>query len=58
MENINVKVEGNKMTIVIEDLSGGYLSDSGKNVVVASSHGYQEVPGTGYRLNMNVIRKP
>jgi len=58
MKNVDMKVEGNILTIKV-DLSKEFgLSGSGKSIVLASSEGNQTVPGTdGIKIGLNVYRK-
>ena len=58
MKNVDMKVEGNILTIKV-DLSKEFgLSGSGKSIVLALSEGNQTVPGTdGIKIGLNVYRK-
>lgn len=56
MTNIEIKQDGDKLTLEIDLSKPGKLSSSGKSYVIASSHGYQAVDDT-FKLNLNVIRK-
>lgn len=58
MKNVDMKVEGNILTIKV-DLSKEFgLSGSKKSIVLASSEGNQTVPGTdGIKIGLNVYRK-
>ena len=49
-----VKVEGKKM-IITTDLTGSDLSNSGKNILRASTGGFISVEGTPYKVAVNVI---
>lgn len=56
LENMSVKVEGNKMTIVIEDITKVQgLSSSGKSHMIASTHGFIQV--NGLSLGVNLTKK-
>lgn len=58
MKNVDMKVEGDILTIKV-DLSKEFgLSGSKKSIVLASSEGNQTVPGTdGIKIGLNVYRK-
>ena len=58
MKNIDIHVGGDILTITI-DLSKSFgPSTSGKSIVIASSEGNHELPGTGGAvLGMNLYRK-
>ena len=58
MKNVDMKVEGNILTIKV-DLSKEFgLSGSKKSIVLASSERNQTVPGTdGIKIGLNVYRK-
>lgn len=58
MKNIDIHVGGDILTITI-DLSKSFgPSTSGKSIVIASSEGNHELPGTdGAVLGMNLYRK-
>jgi hypothetical protein len=52
MDNIDVKVTGNKAVITIDLSKKGPLSQSGKNFLVASTHGSYPL-GNGVQFSMN-----
>jgi hypothetical protein len=55
MQNVDMKVDGSKLTIVV-DLSKDFgPSKSGKTHTVASTGGFTALPG-GTKLNLNVIK--
>ena len=58
MKNVDMKAEGDILTIKV-DLSKEFgLSGSKKSIVLASSEGNQTVPGTdGIKIGLNVYRK-
>ncbi len=58
MKNIDMKVEGNKLTITV-DLSQRYgKSSSGKSIIIASSEGNQAIPGNeDIKIGLNVYTK-
>lgn len=58
MDNIEMKIVGNKLLIEV-DLSQDFgKSSSGKTTVVASSRGNAEIPGyPGTFMGLNIYRK-
>jgi len=57
MKNIDMKVEGNILTIKI-DLSKDYgKSSTGKSIIIASTEGNQSVPESDAKIGVNVYRK-
>ena len=58
MKNIEMKVEGNKLTITV-DLSQHYgKSSSGKSIIIASSEGNQAILGNeDIKIGLNVYTK-
>jgi len=58
MENVEIKVEGNKAIISIDLAKRGKRSKSGKTISVASTHGNQTIPGTDVTLGLNAYVKP
>lgn len=57
MKNVEMKVDGNKLTIVV-DLSQEFgLSSSGKSVTIASTEGNVAVPGDEeVKIGLNVYK--
>lgn len=51
---ITMKLEGNKLTIVVE-LGEGQLSSTGKSLVLASTNGF--TPVSDVKVNLNVIKQ-
>jgi hypothetical protein len=58
MENVEIKVEGNKAIITIDLALRGNRSKSGKTISAASTHGNQKIPGTDATLGLNAYVKP
>ena len=57
MKNIDMKVEGDILTIKV-DLSKNYgPSKTGKSIVIASSEGNVNVPEREEKIGINVYRK-
>jgi hypothetical protein len=60
-KNIDAQIEGNTLILKI-DLTKNYgLSSTGKSLTVASSGGFQAVPGSpmpGLKMNVNVTLPP
>lgn len=58
MQNTQVQVSDNTLTITIDLSVDGQLSQSGKSIVVAKTEGFQPVPDAPeFAFNLNVIRK-
>jgi len=57
MKNVEIKVDGNKLTIIV-DLSQEFgPSSSGKSITVASTEGNVSVPGTEeVKIGLNVYK--
>ncbi|PLX25972.1 MAG: hypothetical protein C0600_11455 [Ignavibacteria bacterium] len=58
MKNVEMKLDGNVLTITV-DLSKDYgLSSSGKSVIIASTEGNQSVEGKEeVKIGLNIYRK-
>lgn len=57
MKNVEMKVEGNILTIKV-DLSKEYgPSSSGKTIIVASTEGNVSVPERDEKVGLNVYKK-
>ena len=61
MKNIEMKTEKNILTIRV-DLSKSFgRSGSGKSIIIASTEGNQDVPGTpavdGVKIGLNIYRR-
>jgi hypothetical protein len=58
MQNVAVKVEGNKLVIEVDLTKELGPSSSGKTILIASSEGNANVPGhEGMKFGLNVYRK-
>lgn len=59
LKNVEMKVEGDKLTITV-DLSKRFgKSSSGKSIIIASSEGNQALPGKEeIKIGLNVYTKP
>lgn len=59
MKNIDMKVNGNILTMTV-DLSQEFgLSASGKSKIIASTEGNIEIPGKEeVKIGLNIYRKP
>lgn len=59
MKNIDLKLEGEILTITI-DLSKEFgPSASGKTIIIATSEGNQSIPGReNVKVGLNVYKKP
>ncbi len=57
MKNVDIKVEGNILTIKV-DLSREFgPSASGKTIIIASTEGNVSVPDREEKIGLNVYRK-
>lgn len=57
LKNVDMKVEGNVLTITI-DLSRDFgPSKSGKTIIIASTEGNKSVPGKEHQIGLNVYKK-
>jgi hypothetical protein len=57
LTNVNMKVDGETLTVVIDLSQRHGKSKKGRSVVVATTHGFAEIPGHGkmwLSLNCNV----
>ena len=59
MKNVEMKLDGDVLTITV-DLSKEYgLSSSGKSVIIASTEGNQSVEGREeIKIGLNIYKKP
>ena len=59
MKNMEMKLEGTRLTITV-DLSKEFgMSTSGKSLIIASSEGNISIPGKEeVKIGLNVYRKP
>ncbi len=59
MKNVEMKVEGNILTIKVDMSKEFGLSSSGKSVIIASTEGNQSVEGREeVKIGLNVYKKP
>ena len=58
MNNIELKVDKNKLTITIDLTKEFGRSKSGKTIVVASTLGNKSIPGTNIHLGVNAYKYP
>jgi hypothetical protein len=56
MENVKLSVAGNVLTITIDLSAQGAPSATGKTIVIASTRGNASVPGTPFKLGLNLYR--
>lgn len=56
MKNVKMTVTNNKLVIEIDLNQEFGLSSSGKNVIVASTAGNVPIPGTDYKVGLNVYK--
>jgi len=57
MKNVELKVEGNILTITVDLTKTFGPSSSGKTIIVASTEGNAAVPGREEMLGLNVYKK-
>lgn len=57
MENMEMTVEGNILTITVDLSKNLGLSKSEKSIKIATSAGNLRVPGTNATIGLNVYRK-
>jgi hypothetical protein len=57
MKNVDLKVEGNILTITVDLTKTFGPSSSGKTIIVASTEGNATVPGRDEMIGLNVYRK-
>ena len=54
---MDIKHEGNTLTIKMDTSKEGTLSKSGKSFIVDSTRGFTTVEGTDMSVSINLIRK-
>ncbi|MFH1529416.1 MAG: hypothetical protein ABIK09_01635 [Pseudomonadota bacterium] len=57
MKNVEMKVEGNILTIQVDLTKEFGASSSGKTIIIASTEGNMAVPGHEAKIGLNVYRK-
>ena len=57
MKNIEMKIEGNELTIKVDITKRYGKSSSGKNIIIASTEGNQTVDSTDIKVGLNVYVK-
>jgi hypothetical protein len=57
-KNVEMKVNGNKLTITVDLSQENGISSSQKNTIIASTGGNQDVPGgpEGTKIGLNVYK--
>lgn len=58
MKNVEMKVEGDVLTIRVDLKQDFGPSSSGKTIIIASTEGNQKVEGCDAVVGLNVYRKP
>lgn len=57
MKNVDLKVDGTKLTITVDLAKSHGASSSGKSLTVATSEGNQDIPGfAGFKIGLNVYK--
>ena len=57
MKNVDIKVEGNILTIKVDLTKEFGPSASGKTIIIASTEGNVAVPDRDEKIGLNVYRK-
>ena len=57
MKNVEMKVEGNILTLTVDLTKEFGPSSSGKTIVIASTEGNTSVPERDEKVGLNVYRK-
>ena len=57
MKNVEMKIEGDLLTITVDTSKRFGRSSSGKNIIIASTEGNQTVAGTDIKIGLNVYVK-
>lgn len=57
MKNIELKVEGNILTIKVDLSQRHGKSSSGKNTIIATSEGNHTIEGTDVKFGLNVYTR-
>lgn len=57
MKNVELKVEGNILTITVDLSKEQGRSASGKTMIIATSSGNKPIEGTDATIGLNVYRK-
>ncbi len=59
MKNMEMKLEGTKLTITVDISKEFGMSTSGKSLIIASSEGNISIPGKEeVKIGLNVYKKP
>jgi len=59
VKNVEMRLEGNKLTIEVDVTKEFGLSSSGKSLIIASTEGNISIPGKEeIKIGLNVYRKP
>jgi hypothetical protein len=57
MENINMSIKDNILTITVDLCKEGRLSSSGKSIVIATTKGNQDIGVGGIKAGINIYKK-
>lgn len=55
--NVEMKLEGSKLTLIIDISKEQGMSASGKNMIVATTSGNVAIPGTDIKMGLNLYKK-
>jgi len=58
MQNVEWKIEGDKLIIEVDLTKDFGLSKSGKTIIIASTQGNQRIEGTNAIIGLNVYKFP
>ena len=57
MKNVDMKIEGNTLTIKVDLTKDFGPSSSGKNIIIASTEGNMSLPERDEKIGLNIYRK-
>ena len=57
MKNVEMKVDGNILTIKVDLTKDFGPSSSGKNIIIASTEGNMSLPERDEKIGLNIYRK-
>ena len=57
MKNVDLKIEGNTLTITVDLTKEFGPSSSGKTIIIASTEGNVSIPERDEKVGLNVYRK-
>ena len=57
MKNVEMKIDGNILTIKVDLTKDFGPSSSGKNIIIASTEGNMSLPERDEKIGLNIYRK-